>query len=58
MTIKTLLLPNEKAEFVQSHASEYGCKFVEKAVVGNHSAKVTVSGEDANVKKLFNQIGE
>lgn len=58
MTIKTILLPVEKAAFVQKNAAEYGCNLVELAVAGNNSAKVTVTGEDDNVKKLFNEIGE
>lgn len=58
MTIKTILLPVEKAAFVQKNAAEYGCNLVEIAVAGNNSAKVTVTGEDDNVKKLFNEIGE
>lgn len=58
MTIKTILLPVEKAAFVQKNAAEYGCDLVEIAVAGNNSAKVTVTGEDENVKKLFDEIGE
>lgn len=58
MTIKTILLPVEKAAFVQKNAAKYGCNLVELAVAGNNSAKVTVTGEDDNVKKLFDEIGE
>ncbi len=58
MTIKTILLPVEKAAFVQKNAAEYGCNLVEIAVAGNNSAKVTVTGEDDNVKKLFDEIGK
>ena len=58
MTIKTILLPVEKAAFVQKNAAEYGCNLVEIAVAGNNSAKVTVTGEDDSVKKLFDEIGE
>ncbi len=58
MTIKTILLPVEKAAFIQKNASEYGCNLVELAIAGNNSAKVTVTGEDDNVKKLFDEIGE
>lgn len=58
MTIKTILLPVEKAAFVQKNAAEFGCNLVELAVAGNNSAKVTVTGEDDNVKKLFDEIGE
>lgn len=58
MTIKTILLPVEKAGFIQKNAAEYGCNLVELAVAGNKSAKVTVTGEDDNVKKLFDEIGE
>lgn len=58
MTIKTILLPVDKAAFIQKNAAEYGCNLVELAVAGNNSAKVTVTGEDDNVKKLFDEIGE
>lgn len=53
MTIKTILLPVDKAAFIQKNAAEYGCNLVEIAVAGNNSAKVTVSGGNENVKKLF-----
>lgn len=58
MTIKTTLLPVEKARFVQDHCGEYGCQLVNIAVAGNNKAKVTVTGEDESVKKLFDEIGE
>lgn len=37
MTIKTILLPVDKAAFIQKNAAEYGCNFVEIAVAGNNS---------------------
>ena len=64
MTIKTILLPVEKARFVQDHCGEYGCHLVEIAPAGKNEhtlkqcAKVTVAGENENVKKLFNKIGK
>ena len=58
MTIKTQLLPVEKARFVQDHCDEYGLQLVEIAVAGNNAAKVTVKGDDESVKKLFDEIGE
>ncbi len=58
MTIKTKLLPVEKARFVQDHCAEYGCNLSEIAVAGKDKAKVTVTGEDENLQKLFNEIGE
>ena len=58
MTIKTVLLPSDKAAFIQNHASEYGCTLTDIAVAGNNTAKVTVSGDDENIKKLFDEIGE
>ena len=58
MTFKTILLPVEKAAFVQKNASEYGCELVEIAVAGDNKAKVTVTGEEENIKKLFDEIGE
>ena len=58
MTVKTTLLPVEKARFVQDHCAEYGCQLVEIAVAGNNMAKATVTGDDENVKRLFDEIGE
>lgn len=58
MTFKTILLPVEKAAFIQKNASEYGCELVEIAVAGDNKAKVTVTGEEENIKKLFDEIGE
>ncbi len=58
MTIKTILLPVDKAAFIQNNAAEYGCNLVGISVAGNNSAKVTVSGKNENMKKLFDQIGE
>lgn len=58
MTIKTILLPTHKAAFVQKNCAEYGCTLIEIGVAGNNSAKVTVQGDDENVKRLFNEIGE
>lgn len=58
MTAKTTLLPVEKARFIQEHCAEYGCELVEIAVAGNSMAKVSVTGDDESVKKLFDKIGE
>ena len=58
MTIKTILLPTDKAAFIQQHCAEYDCVLIEIGVAGNNSAKVTVQGDDENVKRLFNEIGE
>lgn len=58
MTFKTILLSTKKAAFIQHNAAKFGCTLVEIAVAGNNSAKVTVTGEDDNVKKLFDEIGE
>ena len=58
MTIKAILLPVDKAAFIQKNAAEYGCNLVEIAVAGKDKAKVTVTGEYENVQKLFNEIGE
>ena len=58
MTIKTIVLPTDKAAFIQQHCDEYDCVLIEIGVAGNNSAKVTVQGDDENVKRLFNEIGE
>lgn len=63
MTIKTILLPVDKAAFIQKNAAEYGCNLVEIGAAGKNEhtltqyAKVTVSGDNESVKKLFDQIG-
>ena len=58
MTTKTTLLPTDKAAFVQEHCDDYGCTLIEIGVAGNNSAKITVQGDDENVKRLFDQIAE
>lgn len=58
MTIKPILLPTDKAAFIQQHCADYGCTLIEIGVAGNNSAKVTVQGDDENVKRLFDEIGE
>ena len=58
MTTKTTLLPTHKAAFIQEHCDEYDCVLMEIGVAGNNSAKVTVQGDDENVKRLFDKIGE
>lgn len=37
MILKTILLPVDKAAFIQKNAAEYGCDLVEIAVAGNNS---------------------
>lgn len=58
MTIKTELLPAEKAAFIQQHCAEYNCTCVELGVSGSNSAKVTVLGPDEDIKRLFDKINE
>lgn len=58
MTIKTTLLPTNKAAFIQEHCADYGCTLIEIGVAGNNSSKVTVQGDDENVKRLFDKIAE
>ena len=55
---KTVILPIKKAGFVQANVTQYNCTLTEIAVAGPDLAKVTVTGEDENVKELFDQIGE
>ena len=58
MTTKTTLLPTDKAAFIQEHCAEYDCVLMEIGVAGNNTAQVTVQGDDENVKRLFDKIGE
>lgn len=57
MTIKTILLPAEKSACIQENATKYGCNVID-IVSKKESDKITVTGEDENVKKLFDEIGE
>jgi hypothetical protein len=57
MTIKTILLPAEKSVFIQENATKYGCNVID-IESKKESDKITVTGEDENIKRLFNQIGE
>lgn len=64
MTVKTILLPVDKVAFIQKNANEYDCNLVEIAAAGKNEhtlkqyARVTVTGENENVKRLFDEIGE
>lgn len=58
MTIKTILLTPEKAEYIQEHATDYDCIVNEIKPLLAYTTKVTVTGSDENVKKLFEQIGD
>lgn len=58
MTVKTILLPVAKADFVVGHCHEYGVEMVKYENKNIGSVRLTVSGADENVKRLFNEIGE
>ena len=58
MTTKTAYMQTEKARFVQNHCDEFGCQFIEMIVDGSVMSKVTVTGDEENVKRLFDEIGE
>lgn len=56
--IKTILLPMEKAAIIQEKHDQFNCELREMGIVSNMSAKVTIAGQDNDVKHLFESIGE
>ena len=58
MTIKTALLPAEKAGQIQKTVGDFDCTLQGIAVCADMMSKVTVVGDDENVKALFESIGE
>lgn len=58
MVIKTILTPVDKASIIQQKHAEFECTLSELAVASGNKAKVTVSGPDDKMAKLFELIGE
>ena len=58
MIHKTVLLPIEKAAKVQQTAKDFNCVVLNVAVSSNNNARVSVSGDDDDMKALFESIGE
>lgn len=58
MIHKTVLLPVEKAAKIQDTAENFNCKLLNVAVATNKHARVSVSGNDDDIKALFESIGE
>lgn len=58
MTYKTVLLPVEKAAKIQDTAGDFNCTLLNVAVATNNHARVSVSGNDEDMKALFESIGE
>lgn len=58
MIHKTVLLPVEKASKIQNTAKDFNCVVLNIAVAGQNTARVSVSGDDDNMKALFESIGE
>lgn len=56
MTIKTEILPVEQAAQIQKTVSDFNCVLREIGIAGNNTAKVTVVGNDDDVKALFESI--
>ena len=54
----TALLPAEKAGQIQKTVGDFDCTLQGIAVAANRMAKLTVVGDDENVKALFESIGE
>lgn len=58
MIHKTVLLPIEKAVKIQDTAGDFNCTLLNVAVATNNHARVSVSGDDDDMKALFESIGE
>lgn len=58
MIVKTTLLPTEKAGQIQRTANNFNCQLQELAVAANKQARVSVAGEEEDLKALFESIGE
>ena len=58
MIHKTVLLPVEKAAKIQDTAGDFNCKLLNIAVATNNNARVSVSGNDDDMKALFESIDE
>ena len=58
MIHKNVLLPNEKAVKIQNTANDFNCTVLNIAVAGHDTARVSVSGDDDDMKALFESIGE
>ena len=54
----TAILPAEKAGQIQRTVGDFNCMLQGIAVCAGMQAKVTVVGEEADVKALFESIGE
>ena len=58
MIHKTVLLPVEKASKMQQTAKDFNCVVLNVAVSSNNNARVSVTGDDDDMKALFESIGE
>lgn len=58
MTIKTIILPAEKAKTIQERHKDFNCELTEIAIASGSQAKITVCGDDDDIKALFESIGE
>ena len=58
MIHKTVLLPVEKVVKIQNTANDFNCAVLNIAVAGQDTARVSVSGDDDDMKALFESIGE
>ena len=59
MTIKTIILPAEKAKTIQERHKDFNCcQLTEIAIASGNQAKITVCGDDDDIKALFESIGE
>lgn len=49
----TKILPYNDAAKLQTQAGNFDCRITDLAVVGNSSARISISGTSENLNKLF-----
>ena len=58
MIVKNALLHIEKAGQVQQTAKDFNCVILNVAVSSNNNVRISVTGEEEDLKALFESIGE
>lgn len=52
----TKILPLKEAAKLQTEAGNYECRITDLAVVGGGNARISVSGNEENMKTLFDNV--
>jgi hypothetical protein len=53
---RTEIIPTQKAGQIQRTAADFDCELIELGISGNNMAKVTVSGDEQDVERIFKSI--